>query len=467
MKNVILITIDALRAGHLSYMGYNRDTSPFMDKLAQEGTIFLQAFSNSCWTAASFPSILSSDYPVLGNRYGIKDRLAIQEILSSNGYQTATLHSNPWLFGHMGYSKGFDYFEDYSSQHYTDRVHPVDDWSPNKTENRKKARSTINKLIMTHNTIYSAFSAVVRTKKLLFPDKYIVPYCEGLILTRDAISWLKEQRKEPFFLWLHYMDPHGPHVWPPTQYKIAGPKVNKEELKQRLHGVPKHDKTCVNHVADLINKYDSRIRHTDYAVERLITYLQESGILDNSLIIITADHGEEFFDHGGIGHAPNLYDELIHVPLIISAPDIPKGVQSDRIVQHMDIAPTILDMLGLPVPKLFQGENLFNETSRQGIICEVSNEINKAKIDLGKLKVAYRTRGWKYIHTVEGKDELYNLAEDPTERSNLIHDKSAKAEEYMGKIQTHLDRKKTIYQDFAKRERDKAKLRKLKSKGKF
>lgn len=453
MENVILITIDALRADHLPFMGYKRNTSTFLHKMAKEGTIFTRAFSNSCWTAAAFPSIFSSDYPVLGDKYGIDNRIVIQEILKDRGYQTAAFHSNPWLSKHHKYDKGFDYFEDYLDKSYIE--------SEGKNS-RARIKKHVGKFIQTYNCLYTIFNILRRTKSLLLPNKYNVPYIDALTLTNDVISWLKNRRKEPFFLWVHYMDPHDPQVYAPLPNKIQAP-LNKGELKKRLHRTNGSERICVNCLADFINRYDSRIRYVDYAIENLFAYLGKNNILDNSLLIITADHGEEFLDHGNFGHLPKLYDELIHVPLIIKGPNIPKSKKIDKLVQHLDIAPTILDMLDFSVPKSFLGENLFEETERQGIISEVSNELRTNEIDLSKRKVAYRTKEWKYIYSADGKDELYNIKEDPREERNLAFERRGKAEEYESKIKRHIYRIEARHQKVdIERKRIKDGIRKLK-----
>lgn len=455
MRNIIFLTIDALRADHLPFMGYKRNTTPFLHKIAEQGTIFTQAFANSSCTYASFPSIFSSDYPVLGNMYGITDRLTIQEILQDRGYQTTAFTCNPHLTRYYNYDKGFDYFEDFLGKIYIEN------------ESKKSINTSIikhiGKFVRKYNSLYFILNTTRKTKSLLHPNKYNVPYIDALTLTKEVISWLKNQSKEPFFLWVHYMDPHGPSVYAPLSNKIQGQSVNKGELKKRLYRTNNSEKICVNNLVDLINSYDSRIRYVDNAIENLFAHIEKNNILNNSIVVITADHGEEFLDHGTFGHFPKLYDELIHIPLIIKGPNLPKGKKIDKLVQHLDIAPTILDMLGFSVPGSFLGENLFEETERQGIISEISNEVNKNKIDLSKLKVTYRSAEWKYIYSAEREDEFYNLKEDPIEERNLVFERSDKAEEYESKIKRHISRKKARYQEiYTERKRIEGSIRKLK-----
>lgn len=449
MKNVILITIDALRADHLSFMGYSRNTSPFLDKISKEGTVFVQAFANSSWTAPAFAALFSSDYPVLGEKYGIEGRVVLQEVLKKTGYQTAAFHSNPLLSRYQKYDRGFDYFEDYLYK-----------WTPKQVEHINTSfNKQAAKVIYKYNGLYSAYNILRTIKDAFFPSRYFVA---APALNTDLISWLEYSKEKPFFAWVHYMEPHAPSVYAPSRHKFQG-SLNKDELKKHLYRTDISTKLCINYIVDLIDKYDSRIRYLDNAIGNLFAYLEENRILDNTLIIITADHGEEFLEHGSVGHPPKLYDELIHVPLIMNGPDIPKGKKIDKPVQHLDIAPTILDTLGFPVPETFLGKNVFKETERHGIISEVSNKWphTTVEIDLSKLKVAYRTKEWKYIYNENADDELYNLRIDPKETRNTLTEQKEKAVEFKSIISQHLAIKRKILRVL----NEKKKIKELKRKG--
>lgn len=455
MKNVILITVDALRADHLSLMGYSRETSPFLDRVSEQGTTFVHAFANSSWTAPAFPPIFSSDYPVLDDRYGIEGRVVIQEVLNKMGYETAAFNSNPLLSRYYKYDRGFSYFEDYLDKCTLQQEGYI-------TTSIKKHAT---KVICKYNVLYSTFSMLNKIKRSLFPIRYRIA---AQVLTDDVISWLKYRRNGAFLLWIHYMDTHAPFLHAPSIGKIKG-SLNKDELKKRLYRVDISENVCLSYVVDLINKYDSSIRCVDYAIESLFAYLEENRILDNSIVIITADHGEEFLDHGNVGHFPKLYDELIHVPLIIKGPDIPKGRRIDKLVQHLDIGPTILDILGFPVPESFLGENVFKVTERHGIISEVSNvgPNVKIEIDLNKLRVAYRSKEWKYIYSEGGEDEFYNLKMDPKETRNILSEHKEKALEFKSRILQHIEMKREILRMLDRRKKLKNDIKELKRKGKI
>jgi len=315
------------------------------------------------------------------------------------------------------------------------------------------------RLIREHDIFFNIFAGLRTVANL---EKKNVPYVNALDLTKDVLSWVENRSKKPFFLWVHYMDTHGPHVYPNLLNDIEGPSVNKHELKKRLDRINPSPKVCVNFLSDRINKYDYRIRFVDHAIKALFSRLDD-GTLENSLIIITADHGEEFLDHGHFGHRPKLYDELIHVPLVIKGPGIPQGKKVDQIVQHLDIAPTILDLLDFPIPESFLGENVFKLTEREGVISETSSELNKVEIDLSKLKVAYRTKDWKYIYCTDADDELYDLKIDPKETKNLLSEQKEKAEEFKSRILKHIAMKEKTFRILNEKE----KIKVLKRRGRI
>lgn len=435
-SNVILITIDALRADHLPFMGYQRNTSPFLQEIARRGTVFPLAFANSSFTWASFPALFSSDYPVQGSEYTIEGRILIQEILQDQGYQTATFHSNPYLSRYYKYDRGFSYFEDYinkSLQTETNKKRRIASKLLREHHIRKAARF-VEGFEKRHDIAYNIFALL---RKIVNPEMTFMPYVDALRLTNDVLSWSENRSKKPFFLWVHYMDTHEPHVYPRLLNDIEGPPVNKRELKSGLHRINASQAVCANYLGGLISKYDARIRFVDLAIEVLFSRLT-SDIIDNSLIIITADHGEEFFDHGHLGHQPKLYDELIHVPLIIKGVGIPQGKRVNTIVQHLDIAPTILDLLGIPIPKSFLGKNIFKLTEREGVISETSSDSNKIEIVPNKLQIAYRTKDRKYIYRRNADDEFYDLETDSKETKNLLPTQRERAEELKSRVLQHI-----------------------------
>jgi len=306
--NIILISIDALRADHLGIYGYHRDTSPFLDTFAEENILFENYFTVIPKTGPSFTTLFTGKYP--GNHGVLQNRLVIgnentmlAEVLQSK-YQTYAIIGNPTLNTRRGYSKGFDEFTSFL------------------------------------NTTAKRFTA-------------------------DAIAWTENKinKEEPFFLWIHYLDPHGPYA-PPKQYKnlfVDDPYYNEskeaaidyepiEGLNQNFirGAIPKYQRLeDINKTDYYISQYDAEIRTIDQEISRLMQSLDRQGLSDDSIIIITSDHGESldennyYFEHG------NLVNEgSIHIPLIIKLPGSKNSKKIDSILQNTDLFQTLLHIIG-------------------------------------------------------------------------------------------------------------------------
>jgi len=462
-KNVILITIDCLRADHMSCMGYPKKTTPNLDSLSDEGILFTQSISVSTWTPASFISILTSTYPFMygGYVYPSEERTMISEVLKRNGYTTAAFHSNPWLSRFFNYDKGFDTFYDSIniSAGGRDEV---------KSLNLKTKLKRVIDVIDKNIKLYKFFSEVYATFKSLG-----VPYTKAEALNKKAISWLSNHR-DNFFLWIHYMDVHEPHV-PPKGYSSVSRKEMWElnrKISQNLGDIAKND---LERVVDL---YDAEIKYVDYAIKSLLDWLEQEQILSDTFVIITADHGQQFMEHGGFGHGLFLYDELVHVPLIIVGPGIKNRVIREQI-SLIDLAPTVLDLLGIKKPQNFIGNSLLplmkgmkvkptDAISEEGRDKRTAASFNKkeAVFDPKKRKIAYRADGYKYIYTENGLDEFYDLRTDPKETRNLVGLEVEKARKFRSKIIEHIQMEEKSKDSFEKEE-IKNEIRKLKKEGKI
>jgi len=435
--NVILITIDCLRADHVSCLGYNRKTTPNLDKFAKKGILFTQAIANGSSTPMSFPSTLTSTYPLMYPDYPkiSKFRTTLAEVLTKNGYKTAAFHSNPYLSRYYGYDKGFDVFEDSFEYDLSSK----NDGSKIKDKIKQKIREIISK----DNQVYKLAEKTYNFLTYLYPDINI-PYETADAINQKAISWL-EKNTSRFFTWLHYMDTHHPFVPPKQFYKSSVYEIKRAEYIICSKNIP-----IVSHadLQNIINLYDGTIMYVDQTLESLFQKLKKLDILDNTFIIVTADHGEEFKEHGEFSHKAKLYDELIHVPLILSAPGLPSNIKIDKPVSLLDLAPTILDYLGLSVRNNFRGKSLLplirgEETiwREEGIISETLSNGGKVALSIedGYRIISYRTKNWKYILNKEkNKRELYNLEVDPHETKNLYMQEKKIAEKFEKKIVEHL-----------------------------
>lgn len=418
MKNVILITVDCLRADHLSCLGYSKETTPTLDNLANDGLLFTQAVSAGTYTPISFPCILSSNYPQYeseDHRWLPKNKPLISEILKRTGYKTAAFHSAPFLSRYYSYNRGFDVF--YDSFIFKDAGIGRRLFGK-KYEMRGRAVMKIKFLLSTFITSNT-------------------PYENAETINQRAVQWV-QKNPDGFFLWLHYMDAHFPYS-PPKRYlpeHIGRSTVRKIMRKMVLNiGKPPTD----DELKSMVDIYDSGIRYVDHEIGHLLEKLKEANVCDSTFIIVTADHGEEFGEHGTIGHGrsqkPN--EELIHVPLIIRGPGIQKGLSTDQVVSLLDISPTILDLLDIPEEIRHQGKSLLpvirGEKRREGVISE------SYVLGANKKTISYRTSEWKFIMDENGDDcELYNLQSDPKEKKNLYEKESERAKEFELKIREHI-----------------------------
>lgn len=425
-SNVVLITIDCLRADHLSFYGYHRKTTPFIDKLANEGLIFENAYANGPFTAASFISILASKYPL-----EIKEMLPlpknttlISQILKENKIRTAAIHSNPYLSSFYGYCKGWDYFMDFLSK------------KPKKEKKSNPIKYLAKKFVP------QKIKDIHYCYKLSFGMKD--PYENAEVVTNYAIAWLKKNSKHPFFLWIHYMDIHEPYIKTKSNYSYYFSKnLSKISIAKTLYDL-KGKRITQRDINNVINMYDDKIRFIDENIRQLFRFLKDSCLMDKILTIITADHGQQFLEHGCIGHPADFYDQLLHIPLIITGM---KGGRKSTMVQQLDIVPTILSIYGISPPPSCQGHNLFSSVNIDHVISETAHNDKGIYISNNIISPAcfksysIRTKEWKYISRKD-REELYNLKKDPKENNNLHAKESEVVKTFKLILEEHIRKEK-------------------------
>lgn len=397
MLNIILITVDALRADHLSYFGYPKLTTPNIDNLCEKSVLFIQAISQNSHTPQSFPSIFASVYPLTigteplqGSGIRLPTGLStVTEKLHKTGYITAAFHSNPYLSRAFNYHKGFEIFDD---------------------------------------DLYFGSSKLSLLIKRAFTRLKPHPYLSANEINRKALSFVEEVKDKSvfFFLWLHYMDIHGPYQ-PSSLYTDLSKHLSYRDMKRLWQKATNYPEMVTEEEKEmLIDLYDGEIKYLDSQIKHFMLALKDLGVLENTLLIITSDHGEEFGEHGKFNHPRDLYDELIHVPLIFYSPSIlPKAKEISQVVGLIDLAPTILELIGIKEDSSsFQGRSIVpliieGTQERRIIISEASGENKQRDI----VKFAARSNNFKYIVTMKGqnlkKEELYDLTNDPKETLNL------------------------------------------------
>lgn len=460
-RHVILITIDSLRADHLCSLGYVKKLTPSLDKIAEKGVLFTQAISYGSTTFASIPPMLTSSpiipyyHEFLGTKKGIMNldeglrsykelvtrlfelKVTIAAALMGHGYETAAFHSNPYLSRYYGYGKDFSYLDDSFGAH----------------DFRKKIGEKVKIALMSRRIDNLA----KRLYFLIFPNK--IPYERAEQINKKAISWLRVKKPEKFFLWLHYMDTHIPYK-PPKYFR---PKMSGSKMSYLNRKILNEEDISEGELSQIIELYDGSIKYVDYSIKCLLNELNDMKILEDTIVVITSDHGEEFKDHGDFLHIETkLYDELIHVPLIIYNAEY-TNITIDEPVSHLDIAPTITDLLNLPMPETFQGRSLIPIIEGEKSSGVISQGIGCHGLDDNlKIIVAYRTKRWKYIlDKMRDREELYDMKEDPKETNNLNNVKKDIAEDLKFRILEHISRQQELVAMDVEKEKIRRKIKKL------
>lgn len=428
--NVILITIDCLRADHLGFMGYPKNISQNIDNLAKESAVFTRAFAIGPGTPCSFPAILTSTYPLDYEGPKIKEpRTMISQILKEQGYLTAVFHSSCYLSEFFGYNKGWDFFED--------MVPESEMWLEKKeNEIKLKTKFKMNGFLRPIERIVAGF-----LPDIYFRFRYLVYRAKGANANvkvkaesvnqavKDLIKAKKEESK-PFFIWIHYMDVHGPYL-PYLTYKENKPLSYPETVAKSFPGFLQSRffkkiarRFVKKYLGKTVDLYDQGIKYVDEKIGELLDFLKKENIYQNSVICLAGDHGDEFMEHNEASHNNKLYNELLHVPLLIKKPGA--GHQTlDKKVSLIDLAPTLCDLIDVKADSSFKGKNLFGSQSselfHQAISPKAKGISHEADIkDPKDTVVGYQSDEWKYIFDrLTGKEELYNLREDRRETINL------------------------------------------------
>lgn len=466
-KNLILITCDALRADFLGSYGFKGNTSPTLDNFAENAVVFEKAYSTGPNTASSFPSLLTGTYPRSYGTFSYGDLLdkspPIPEILKNNGYRTGAFHSNPYLSQIFGYNRGFDVFSD------TLKTGQVGSSSPFYKLFGRKLLGMLHSETFFAPVIRSLNKAIGLLKRfenwfhtlMDFGMSGHLTYTAAPEMTSKGKNFIEKCGKKPFFLWIHYMDPHTPLLPPPRYIKEVGgedhPRISREEsLRLYRKQVSDTYKLTNTEVSRLKKLYASEIKYFDTEMAGFFQYLKNKGLFDKSTIVVTADHGEEFNEHGDLLHKEKLYNELLHVPLIIKDPQVRKKKIREK-VSLVDLAPTLLDLLKVPKPIEMEGISLLplikNEGKKRSKIFSGVVHTERMQLPSDTLKIAFNNGKWKLIHNKKEKDELYDIKTDPHEKLNLIDEKKAIAKKMLTSLRGHLGEINRIrVNKFSKRE---------------
>ena len=398
--NVVFITIDTLRADHLGCYGYDRPTSPFMDELARDGARFADPTAAAAWTKPATGTLLTGLYPSRhgalyhGSRLQLpRGERTLAEVFRQAGYVTAGFVSNPNIKRVFDFDVGFDEFFD----------SPVED-------------------TVTLASIRGSYfgSILMRLLRHQFNWKY-----ENDVrrMNQHVSAWLDVNHEHPFFLYVHYIDPHIPYS-PPAEFA--------REFARDHPGFPLFNTRKQLVGMDL---YDGEVRYVDEGLRELVGTLERYGLRENTLLVLTSDHGEEFFEHGVLGHGFSLFQPVIQVPLIMHGPGITAGTVCEEPVQILDLPATVLALAGTGIDTLGDGHSfaslLAAGSAEAAPLYFLENEFGQGEADQRSfVQKGIRAGKWKLVLTERnayfppgdqpyGGLALYDLVADPAERDNL------------------------------------------------
>ncbi|MBK8900853.1 MAG: sulfatase [Anaerolineaceae bacterium] len=420
--NVLLLTIDTLRADILGCYGYRKPISPNIDRLAEGGIRFQQAITGGSWTQAAFPVLLTSTYASMYG--GCLGPLAGQRpspisALSAQGYTTGAFSTSPLLSRTYAYDRGF--------HHFVDLV-------PGETDpflRRIKGGQFLLRKPLTHQ-LAAVFNKQIRPASL---------YVSATELTNEVCRWLDEV-DGPFFAWVHYMDVH----WP---YHCESQLKKPQEVAQAWHDLDHMHKANWEGVPitaaqrqHYINLYEQALQYTDAEIGRLLDYMDSLDLSGDTVVILVSDHGEEFMERRYWGHFENnLHDEILKVPLIITLPRRATGQVIERQVRLLDIMPTVLDLCSCVPPEGLQGTSMRPLWSGEAGLYDPEVSISEMQRG-GQHMIAVRTEGFKYIWDNQRPDQprLFNLQTDPHERHNVFEDFPQEAAQLQAHVDEHRQR---------------------------
>lgn len=402
-RNIVLITIDSLRADHCSFMGYTRDTTPNLDKMARKGIYFENAIVPGVATPVSLYGIFTKEYCPLDPeeksfklwRRAFTNKGTLAETLRHLGYKTGAFSPNPRVSRYYGFNKGFDYFEDFISQSKS-----FFDYLP----------SPLNKL-----------------KLLISKEGFLKSWTTYY---DSIISWVEKQNKE-FFLWIFLIDTHHPYI-SPRKFRKYSRLLDIYRINWKAYMQYKTGKILLS-IDDkdrVINVYDDSIRFADAFLGKILKDLSDY----DPIFIVHSDHGEAFWEHGFYGHTPPnkkyLYEELLRVPLVIYNSDIYIGECISKPVSLIDLSSFILEL---------------TKNSEDPLKPLLKREIIVSKVFVeGNYQIAVRIKDWKFIYYYKDNIEFYYLKDDPYEQNNIVGEHPELVKEIMKIVSIHKNKYKEI-----------------------
>jgi arylsulfatase A-like enzyme len=425
--NIIHITFDSGRQDHMGFAGYAKGTTPFLDSLAAKSMWFKRAYATGPGSSVSFVGMFTSTYPLDYGGYGSIEppRVLLSEALRQAGYATIGIHSSPYLSDYFGYNRGWSVFRYLNFFKKT----PAGSVPMSPGLRQGTAKSAVLKKTAAGHEWLRARSRILAS---------MVKFAERLLLTlrkilKDALDYrpaffiAEEMNREllkeldaldgrPVYLWLHYLDAHAPYGLFYRRGKgfLKALKFHATELSAFLFA----DFPSVFQwfIPLQISTYNDSLRYVDENIKTLLIALKERGVLnDDAVVVIHADHGEEFLEHGSFGHPQKLFNVNVQVPLIMHGPKHFKPETVERPVSLVDVGPTLLALAGAPIPDTYKGKNLLSTDERPVVV-----QASESAGDLTDRKftgIAIIARGYKFFRW---KDKKYLFAlDDRAEQRDL------------------------------------------------
>ena len=427
--NVIIITMDTVRADHLSLYGYKRDTTPKLKKFAESAVLYTNAITSGASTlpthASIFTGMYSRSHGAHHRNNGSEDLKlnekfhTLAENLSEKGYLTFGVVANWGFLGEdFGLDQGFQYYYFLEPVPFLGEIRPylIRQW----------IRNIFAKYAST-STLERKFSRAEDINKKVFS-----------VLTEEINS------DERFFLFINYMDAHWPYI-PPSPFDKLYPGKDKDfntnrytTLRGQIHNYKRFKRKVTDEEHNhLVSQYDGGIAYIDFHIGKLLALLKTIGQYENTMIIITSDHGEAFGERNFMEHNCSVYQDQVYVPLIIKYPNTNKSIVVNELAHSVDIMPTVLGVLGYEIPVNLQGQNLLRDKRKKQsfVISErYTRKVDRKRPRFNSTKRAIFSEQYKFISPTTGKRELYDLSKDPNEKKNLYDVNGSKSMELEAKL---------------------------------
>jgi arylsulfatase A-like enzyme len=448
--NVLFIVVDTLRADHLSLYGYPVETSPKLDEFSEGAVVFDNTVSVSPWTLPSHATMFTGKYVYHHNTTDINqlinpDETLLAEVLGRAGYATAGFVSGVYCKAKYGLSQGMDYYHDRLDFFIFDHTFANFD-----VKTRVQAMvKTIVELTVDKENALADFLNVLASRMDDFFETVFFSDLERSSdeVNKDVFNWLERNGDQTFFLFIHYFDPHIPYtLGEEYRYLFTNDSMSDYEVEntfysKRYSDVPQKSTDYLKAV------YDAEIRFQDDSLGELFGKLEELDLMNDTLIIITADHGEEFREHGAFDHSKTLYQEVLHVPLIMRYPSSFAPGRVEQRVSLVDLYPTILDFLGVGFEGV-DGVSLMPLLEGSGSVPErdlLSEYWGRPYKGRSVLRAVFAD-DWKLVEVNPEyspynlvNSSLFDLGEDPREQVNVYEVNITKKEELQGLLNDFVD----------------------------